>query len=280
MAHDTSALLPEQSELGKKSAYEATYNPEKLFPIARQKNRDALSIPKALPFVGYDVWNHYEVSWLNEKGKPVVALAEIIVPCDSPNIIESKSMKLYFNSFNNSNFKDAKAVEAILVRDLSEKMGAAVVVRLITLPSERRETIVSAFDAICLDSLDVACTAYTIDPTLLKAEETLVEESVYSDLLKSNCLVTNQPDWGSVLIIYKGKKINHASLLQYLVSYRNTNEFAEQCVEHIFMDIMRQCKPLELTVYARFTRRGGLDINPFRSTQALQGYDNQRMIRQ
>ena len=270
----------ELSELGKKSGYDPHYNPDKLFPIPRTKNRNAIGVPTTLPFTGYDFWNHYEVSWLNEKGKPIAALAEISYACDSPNIIESKSMKLYFNSFNNSPFKDAAAVQATIQKDLSQRVGAPVMVRIISLPFSRTEKLVSAFEGFCIDGLDVDCSAYTIDPTLLVTEDQLAEETLYSDLLKSNCLVTNQPDWGSVQITYKGKKINHASLLRYIVSFRNCNEFAEQCIERIFMDIMRHCQPDELTVFGRYTRRGGLDINPYRTTKKTSQLINDRFIRQ
>jgi 7-cyano-7-deazaguanine reductase len=272
--------LPELSELGKKSAYDAIYDPEKLFPIPRQRNRDAIGVPSALPFSGYDFWNHYEVSWLNEKGKPIVAMAEIIVPCDSPNIIESKSMKLYFNSFNNSHFADAKTVQTIMQRDLQERIKVPVTVRLITLPQIETQKVAFSLEGTCVDDLDVECNVYTIDTSFLTTEENHAEESLYSNLLKSNCLVTNQPDWGSVQISYKGKQINHAGLLRYLVSFRNVNEFSEQCIERIFMDITRLCKPDELTVFGRFTRRGGIDINPYRSSKKDLPHMNDRIVRQ
>jgi 7-cyano-7-deazaguanine reductase len=273
-------LLPELSELGKISGYDSHYNPGKLFPVSRKRNRDAIGVPAELPFIGYDFWNHFEVSWLNEKGKPITAVAEIIYDCASPCIIESKSMKLYFNSFNNSKFKDAAAVQAVIERDLTDRVGLPVTVRIITLPRTQTENIVSALTGTCLDTLDIDCSVYTIDTSFLATENEYTEESLYSDLLKSNCLVTNQPDWGSVQIIYKGKKINHAGLLRYIVSFRNVNEFAEQCVERIFMDIMRFCKPDELTVFARYTRRGGLDINPYRSNKKTLEQTNERMVRQ
>ena len=272
--------LPELSELGKKSGYDAHYNPDKLFPIPRKRNRDAIGVPAALPFSGYDFWNHYEVSWLNEKGKPIAAIAEMIVPCASPNIIESKSMKLYFNSFNNSKFSDAKTVEATIQRDLEERIGEPVSVRIITLPQVQTEKIAYSLAGICLDDLDVECTVYTIDTSFLVTEEKQVEESLYSNLLKSNCLVTNQPDWGSVQISYRGKQINREGLLRYLVSFRNVNEFSEQCIERIFMDITRLCQPEELTVFGRFTRRGGIDINPYRSSKKTLEQTNERIVRQ
>lgn len=272
--------IPEQSELGKKAEYDPHYNPDKLFPILRKWNRDKIGIAEKPPFFGFDIWNHYEVSWLNEKGKPIVGLAEIIYSADSPFIIESKSMKLYFNSFNNTHFKDAAAVKAVIEKDLAERMGAPIKVQVICLPSEQTGTFISALSGICIDHLDINCHAYTIDASLLQTEENPVEETLYSDLLKSNCLVTNQPDWGSVQITYKGKKINHAALLRYIVSFRNCNEFAEQCVERIFMDIMRHCQPEELTVYARYTRRGGLDINPYRTNKKTVDIINERLVRQ
>jgi len=269
----------EFSELGKKSGYDPLYNPDKLFPIPRKRNRDAIGVSLPLPFVGFDFWNHYEVSWLNEKGKPISAMAEIIYDCSSPNIIESKSMKLYFNSFNNSQFVNADIVQAIIQKDLTERVGAPVTVRISVFPSTKIEQVFAAMQGICIDDLDVECNVYTITPSLLFTEDQVVEETLYSNLLKSNCLVTNQPDWGSVQIIYKGKRINHESLLRYIVSFRNVNEFSEQCIERIFMDIMRLCQPEELTVVGRYTRRGGLDINPYRSTKNIP-QTNERLIRQ
>lgn len=274
-------INPEQSELGKKVEYDPHYNPDKLFPIPRKGKRDEIGVPDRLPFFGFDRWNHYEVSWLNEKGKPIVAMAEIVYNCNSPNIIESKSMKLYFNSFNNTKFKDATAVQAIVKKDLEKRVGAPVTFNMVTLPLSNKEELQPGFDGVCIDELDVECSSYTVQPTFLTVEEDVVQETLYSDLLKSNCLVTNQPDWASVQIVYKGKKINHEGLLRYIVSFRNHNEFHEQCIERIFMDIMRHCQPEELTVYGRYTRRGGLDINPYRSTKSIdQTVVNLRLCRQ
>lgn len=277
-------LKPEQSELGKKSEYDSTYSPDKLFPIPRKNNREAIGIhSNQLPFYGFDYWNHYEVSWLNEKGKPIVALAEIIYGCDSLNIIESKSMKLYFNSFNNTHFKNADAVKARIKNDLEERLnGSSLVVRITPVNQFKEEKIASRLNGICIDELDVECSVYNTEPAFLTTENELVEETLYSDLLKSNCLVTNQPDWCSVQIIYKGKKINPEGLLRYIVSFRNDNEFHEQCVEKIFMQIRQRCNPSELTVYGRSTRRGGLDINSIRSTKPIesQAIPNIRLCRQ
>ena len=256
------------SELGKKSVYVADYNPEILFPISRQIKRAEIGIQnEPLPFFGFDQWTHYEVSWLNEQGKPVVAVAEIIYACDSPYIIESKSMKLYFNSFNQTKFKDLDTVQATIAKDLTQKIAAPVTVK-IKLLGDCLQSL-SCFLGTCLDDLDVACDVYSVDANYLTTEPVQVEEVLYSHLLKSNCLVTGQPDWGSVQISYQGNKINHEGLLKYIVSFRNHNEFHEQCIERIFVDIMARCAPQHLTVYGRYTRRGGLDINPYRSTDLV-----------
>lgn len=260
-------IILEQSELGKKAEYDPHYNPDKLYSIPRKYKRDEIGVSDNLPFFGFDLWNHYEVSWLNEIGKPVVALGEISYGCETPCIIESKSMKLYFNSFNNTNFKDEQAVQAIVKKDIEERVGGSVFVKIIPLSNLSDDKLFVGFNGECLDKLDIECSSYMIERSLLQCGEELVEETLFSNLLKSNCLVTNQPDWGSIQISYKGKKINREGLLRYIVSFRNHNEFHEQCVERIFMDIMKHCQPEELTIYGRYTRRGGLDINPYRSTK-------------
>lgn len=274
-------LTPEQSLLGKSSGYDAHYNPGKLFPIPRKEKREEISIPQPLPFAGFDLWNHYEVSWLNNKGKPVVALAEISYDCETPCIIESKSMKLYFNSFNNTKFENEEVVRSTIESDIGKRVGGLVVVNIIPLNKVRNETLSAKMAGGCIDDLDIECSAYLVDATFLEIEEDIVEEVLTSNLLKSNCLVTHQPDWASVQIAYKGRKINRESLLRYLVSFRNHNEFHEQCIERIFMDIMHYCRPEELTVYGRYTRRGGLDINPYRSTNKNTTAElNKRLCRQ
>lgn len=273
---------PLQSELGRSSDYDSLYNPERLFAISRAGKREEIGIsPHQLPFYGVDCWNHYEVSWLNERGKPMVGVAQIIYDCKTPNIIESKSLKLYFNSFNNTQFKDSEAIRLIVARDLSVRLGGHVDVKILSLKDNELEMIHAGFKGECLDAIDVACSVYQVEPNYLSTSETIVDEILYSDLLKSNCLVTNQPDWGSVQIAYTGKQINREGLLQYLVSFRNHNEFHEQCIERIFVDIMNHCKPTKLTVYGRYTRRGGLDINPYRTTESTNQYmDNMRLVRQ
>lgn len=269
------------SELGKKAAYDAIYNPEKLFPLSREPKRVEIGITGELPFFGVDIWNHYEVSWLNAKGKPVVAMAEIIFGCESAMIIESKSMKLYFNSFNNTKFNDANEVQQTMQRDLQAHLKVPVHVNIIPLDKVRDEKLMAKLSGEYIDDLDVVCSDYTNQPALLTTENVLVEETLCTDLLKSNCLVTNQPDWCSVQITYKGNKINREGLLRYIVSFRNDNEFHEQCIEKIFMHILQFCKPEQLTVYGRSTRRGGLDINSYRSTQPITtAIENIRLCRQ
>ena len=265
---------PEQSQLGKTSAYADQYDASLLFPIPRAGKRLEIGVGDTPPFFGADLWMAFELSWLNLRGKPQVALAQFTVPCESPNIVESKSFKLYLNSFNNTRFADAAEVQARLRADISEAAwrGApkpsSVGVKLL-LPDMFDREDVAEFDGLSLDRLDLECTRYTPAPELLTAafDEAPVSEVLTSNLLKSNCLVTGQPDWGSVRISYAGPQINQEGLLQYIVSFRNHNEFHEQCVERIFMDIWTRCRPLKLTVYARYTRRGGLDISPFRTSQ-------------
>jgi 7-cyano-7-deazaguanine reductase len=272
----------EQSELGQSSTYDAHYNPERLCAIPRAAKRQEIGInPDALPFYGFDCWNHYEVSWLNEKGKPMVAVAEIIYDCASPYLVESKSLKLYFNSFNNTHFKQSEELRLTVERDLVKCLQGDVQVRLLPLSEKELTTIHLAPAGECIDALDVTCSVYCVEPSYLSATASIVEETLYSDLLKSNCLVTHQPDWGSVQIAYKGPQIDREGLLKYLVSFRNHNEFHEQCIERIFIDIMRHCKPEKLSVYGRYTRRGGLDINPYRSTEQIKFHGlNQRLVRQ
>ena len=278
---------PEDSQLGKSSAYVDQYDASLLFPIARAGKRAELGLAGAPPFLGADMWTAYELSWLNLRGKPQVALAHFTVPCESHNIIESKSLKLYLNSFNNSRFASTDAVKERLRADLSEALwrgadrAATIGVRIVPPELFDREPIYE-LDGLSLDRLDVECTRFTPAPELLKVlpDEAPVTEMLVSNLLKSNCLVTGQPDWGRVQISYTGAAIDQEGLLQYLVSFRNHNEFHEQCVERIFMDIWRRCRPLKLAVYARYTRRGGLDINPFRTSAAQALPQNTRTARQ
>jgi 7-cyano-7-deazaguanine reductase len=262
----TNSNLPEQSPLGKSSTYKAEYDSSLLFPIAREEKRKELDITGTLPFFGVDIWNAYEVSWLNLRGKPQVAIATITVPAASPNIIESKSFKLYLNSFNQTRLAGTDALLELLRADLSAGFGAPVQITLAS-PDTFSTLKMGELEGLLLDRLDIEVDNYTPDASLLRAnhEEVAIEETLISHLLKSNCLVTGQPDWGTVQIRYAGAPIDQEGLLKYLISFRTHNEFHEQCVERIFTDILRQCRPQKLAVYARYTRRGGLDINPWRS---------------
>lgn len=270
------------SELGKQVAYDQSYNPSRLYPIPRAGKRNEIGVdPNALPFYGFDVWNHYEVSWLNQKGKPIVAIAEIFYDCQSPCIIESKSLKLYFNSLNNTKFSSLSEVTALIKKDLEKAIDSEVTAFLHELNQLSAPDMRRGFTGENIDALDIECTRYTVFPDYLSTCPEPTEEILYSDLLKSNCLVTGQPDWGSVQIAYRGNKIDREGLLRYLVSFRNHDEFHEQCIERIFMDILTRCKPEKLTVYGRYTRRGGIDINPCRSTHPIDSADkNYRLVRQ
>ena len=264
---------PEQSQLGKASSYADQYDASLLFPIARQSKRDEIGVGDRSVFFGADLWTAFELSWLNDKGKPQVAIAHITIPAESTHIVESKSFKLYLNSFNNTRLASHDEVRARLRTDLSAAIWhggpvmASAGVKLL-LPEQFDAEPVHELDGLNLDRLDVECAHYQPAPHLLGANtaEAPVTETLVSHLLKSNCLVTGQPDWGSVQISYSGPQIDQAGLLQYIVSFRNHNEFHEQCVERIFMDVWTRCKPTQLTVYARYTRRGGLDINPWRTS--------------
>ena len=272
---------PDQSPLGKTSAYQTQYAPELLFPIPRQQKRDELGLSGTLPFFGVDIWNAYEISWLNMRGKPQVAIATITAPADSPNIVESKSFKLYLNSFNQTRLANTDALHALLREDLSAAFGANVHVKLTT-PEDFGKLQMGELEGLLLDRLDIEVDQYTPSPALLTAshEEAPVEETLVSHLLKSNCLVTGQPDWASVQIQYVGPQIDQEALLKYLIAFREHNEFHEQCVERIFIDVLRQCRPTKLAVYARYTRRGGLDINPFRTNFNVRKPANLRTARQ
>lgn len=264
--------------LGQQTEYVQTYAPDLLYPVSRSMARDLIGITDPLPFHGGDIWNGFELSWLNTKGKPVIALAEFYFPCTTPFIVESKSFKLYLNSFTQSTFDSFEHVEETIEKDLTKVCGGVVRVKIIP-PSEFAKQMIGKFSAILLDDLDIEANVYDIEPNLLKIHDTVVEESVCSHLLKSNCMATGQPDWGSLLIRYKGPRIDHESLLKYLISFRNHVGFGEHCVERIFHDISKKCSPQQLTVYARYTRRGGLDINPFRSNFEHEPI-NCRLVRQ
>jgi 7-cyano-7-deazaguanine reductase len=263
------------------------YDPSLLFPIRRQDKREEIGVRGQLPFLGADIWTAFELSWLNLRGKPQVAVAHVTVPCETTHIVESKSFKLYLNSFNNTQFADGKAVRDLLTADVSAAVWQGTKVQsqvgvVLRQPDRFDFEQVHELDGLSLDRLDIECDQYTPDASLLGAQfdQAPVSEVLCSNLLKSNCLVTGQPDWGSVRISYTGPQMDQAGLLRYIVSFRNHNEFHEQCVERMYMDIQRRCQPIKLAVYARYTRRGGLDINPFRTSHPQPLPANHRTARQ
>ena len=270
--------------LGQSVQYPSEYDAGLLFPISRAEARREIGIQTSpLPFIGWDLWNAYEMSWLNVKGLPQVAILRVRVRCDSLNIIESKSFKLYLNSFNQTRFGDRQAVLDRLKQDLAAAAAGEIEVLMID-PNLFDLEPLREFEGIDLDQQDVEIDQYQPERALLNlasAENTeIVTEELFSRLLKSNCPVTSQPDWACVQIEYTGKKIDHASLLKYIVSFRMHNGFHENCVERIFSEIMQQCAPEKLSVFARYTRRGGLDINPWRATPGMKAPEWRRSARQ
>ena len=270
-------------DLGKNTKYSSEYNNRLLKRVPRHLNRATLDVTNSIPFSGFDLWTLYELSWLNMNGLPQVAIGEVRVSSNSEFIIESKSFKLYLNSFNQTHFKNWQEVANTMQKDLSKVANSSVDVTLLPL-EEFNNQFIGFFSGTCLEKVfsDVSIKQYQYNPNILKnAEDSkIVEEDLYSNLLKSNCLITNQPDWGSIKISYKGPQICKESLLKYIISLRTHNEFHEQCIERIFLDILKYCKPELLTVYARYTRRGGLDINPYRTNQGKVPSENVRFARQ
>lgn len=272
---------PGESPLGKAVEYSGQYDPDLLFPIARAGNRAALGLGEELPFIGVDVWNAYELSWLDSRGKPRVALAEFRVPANSPNLIESKSFKLYLNSFMQTRVADPETLRNHLSRDLTTAAGAPV--SAVLTPANKVQTTQSEpLNGELIDDTSMEIDYYGPPRAdLLGCDpERILDETLVSHLLKSNCPVTGQPDWASVQVSYRGARIDRDGLLRYLVSYRQHSDFHETCVERIFLDLMRECAPSKLAVYARYTRRGGLDINPFRATPGQPMPGNPRSARQ
>lgn len=268
--------------LGQKSEYKSLYQADLLQGVPRSLNRDELKLTADnLPFVGFDLWNIYELSWLNSKGKPVVATAVVKIPFDSENLIESKSFKLYLNSFNQTKFLSSNQVQDTLIRDLSKIANKEVSVEINTNLDIFPDKL-GTFNGTCIDDLDIDIDNYQFSTDYLQdiGSTEMVTETLYSHLLKSNCLITNQPDWGSVEISYTGQKLDREKLLRYLISFRQHNEFHEQCVERIYCDLIKFAQIDSLSVYARYTRRGGLDINPLRSTSNVDTANNLRLLRQ
>jgi 7-cyano-7-deazaguanine reductase len=253
------------SPLGQVSIYKSNYDAGLLFPISRKDNRASL-FKENLPFIGYDCWTAYEISWLEPTGKPRVVVAEIIFDCHSPNIIESKSIKLYLNSFNQTQFASQQEVVETMQHDLSSASGGQVDIKVYS-ADQVNDLPVNKMPGVCIDELELNTQSYHPDSELLKVDTSLRVENeiLYSHLLKTNCPVTAQPDWATVFVEYSGHKIKEESLLAYIISYRDHQDFHEHCIENIFADIDSECQPTNLSVYGRYTRRGGLDINPLRT---------------
>lgn len=273
-----------ENPLGKNIPFPEQYSPELLLPIPRRENRSQLGLGASLPFSGVDVWNAYELSWLETTGKPAVAILRMTVPCESPFLVESKSLKLYLSSFNQARFEQGENLLAVIHRDLERVLGVAPELQL--LPLQQATAIEAGPEGICLDGLPVNIEDYQLRPGLLAPGQEgeqgggEKEEKLYSHLFRSNCPITGQPDWATVDIAYRGPAIHHAGLLQYLVSYRQHSDYHENCVERIFLDIQAHCQPQSLMVQARFTRRGGIDINPLRVTPGLAISEFRRLVRQ
>jgi len=259
------------SQLGKNTVYDSPYNPELLFPLSREQNRASLNLPSSgsLPFHGEDLWTCYELSWLDLRGKPCVGIAYFRIPADSPFMIESKSFKLYLNSLNHTKFKSIESLSLTLVSDLSKAAGLAISVSVCDVRDQINDSQLIEKQFECVDGIELEGFEYQPNSALLNfddIDDTNNERFLCSHLLRSNCPVTGQPDWGTVYVRYRGRKINHESFLRYIVSFRQCQDFHEHCVERIFTDLLQQCGCESLSVYARYTRRGGLDINPYRAT--------------
>lgn len=264
------------SSLGQTTQYSSHYDPQLLYPIGRKKSWQEYFDQQ--PFYGFDVWNAFELSWLTPRGLPQTAVAEFYIPCNSDYIVESKSLKLYLNSFNNTRFNSQHEVHQTIAEDLSKALKTDVEVKIID-PNQACHQL-ARLTGQCIDHQDISIDHYTPYPDYLQINPAKkVTEQLFSHLLRTNCPVTSQPDWASIMIEYSGNKINHASLLKYLVSFRDHNDFHEQCIENIFIDIMHRCQPQELTIFGRYLRRGGIDINPYRSSNEI-NRENLRLVRQ
>lgn len=270
----------ENIPLGKPTTYSSYYDKTLLFPIPRINQRSKLNIHNKLPFTGADHWTAYEISYLNNKGKPCVVIGEFIIPTDSENIVESKSLKLYLGSFADTKFSSLDEIKQVITQDLSELLGTIVQVNLYKMDEISPYSSIKTLPGFLLDDYDIECDVYQLDASFLKTHDEYVSEELRSDLLKSNCLITHQPDTASIYIKYSGKKIDHQNLLKYIISYRNHNDFHEHCIEQIFCDILNYCKPDKLTIYARYNRRGGIDINPYRTNDSEAKNLIRRLVRQ
>ena len=274
--------------------YPTEYSPETLYPIARSMGRDAIGWHDDKLAVGVDWWQAFEMSWLNHQGISQVAIARFSVPASSPFIVESKSLKLYLNSINFTEFSSWEAVQTLIAKDLSACVQAEVTVELIALESSKDNEsglLITQPDGICIDdalanSSEKVALCEHPDASLLnsiEANSTNEQQpyTFYSNLLRSNCPVTNQPDWGTLAVsITSNKAVDEASMLRYILSFRQHNGFHEQCVEQIFADLSQYYEPSELMVRAWYTRRGGIDINPCRVSDMSLLPKPSRLIRQ
>jgi 7-cyano-7-deazaguanine reductase len=255
--------------LGNTVAYTQTYTPSLLCSLPRSDGRATLELENhALPFEGVDIWTAYELSWLDLQGKPIVACGIFYFPCQAPGMIESKSFKLYLNSFNQTRFSSFQDVKKTLVLDLSFAVQDSVEVEIYPVRDfSRLCPVATTFPGVCIDDLAVAISEYHVNPALLLCADPpeIIQEMLHSHLLKTNCPVTGQPDWASICIHYRGPRIQREALLKYLCSYRLEADFHEQCIERVFRDLQQHCRCERLTIEGRYVRRGGLDINPFRS---------------
>jgi len=269
----------DETPLGRRTDYIDQYTPALLCPVPRRDARKVLDLdPEALPFHGMDYWNAYELSWLDGRGKPVVMVGEFSVPCNSRNLVESKSLKLYLNSFANSRFNSVAAVRSLMEKDLSDCAGGPVDVRLRTLDNVAADPWLE-ISGDCVDRIDIEIDSAVEDIRLLTDQGAERTETLYSHLLRSLCPVTGQPDWATLVVRYTGAPISQVTLLRYVIALRSHQGFHEQIIEQVFTDILQQCQPRQLSVYGRFTRRGGLDINPFRSNFEESAL-NRRVVRQ
>jgi 7-cyano-7-deazaguanine reductase len=262
MQTDLQKTVEASAPLGQKSAYPKGYDKSLLHPVRRADQRAAMAMP-TIKWLGADLWNAYELAWLNQAGKPVRACATFSIPADSTFLAESKSVKLYLNSLNHTRFLDGTQVADLIARDLSAVCEAPINVELNPPSLCSLTNTFTGFES--LDDVNVDVSVYERDPKLLVVNANLTEEKLVSHLFKSHCLVTGQPDWGSIFISYRGPEIDRASLLKYLISYHNHSGFSENCIEQIFVDLLTLAKPERLEVFGRFTRRGGIDINPYRA---------------
>lgn len=266
-------MIESTSPLGRDSAYPTTVDPAVLFAVPRAEARKAIGLDGgALPFTGADIWNAWEFSWLDVRGLPRVAVLRLSVPCTSPNIVESKSLKLYLGGYAMTPFTGPEAVRTRVERDVSACVDAKVAASLLD-PRELERTGIAPLAGESLDDQRIEADAHGPPrPELLQARVGApVEETLSTRLFRSLCPVTGQPDWASVVLHYRGHAIDHAGLLRYLVSYRDHPDFHEACVERVFADVTARCAPQALSVYARFLRRGGIDINPWRATPRFAG---------